>query len=137
MEQALAVGIGGGVLVLGIVSSLLWRAGRADREALRKLGERVETVRAELHQASFLKLDVSGIEKKVDEELGAMDGFIRQEFGSVSQAIKDIDESLERLEEAKDDHAETVEELVERITVLEEQIATLLPKDLSEGDGEG
>lgn len=122
MENIIPIG-GGVVAVILVILFILWRrsvrhAERTNQE-MKKLQQEVEIIRAQLNQAQFFNLDVSGIEKKVEEDIEQMDSFVHQEFASVSSYVDELDERLEALEDEEDDSAEALEQ---RIEVVEDRL---------------
>lgn len=116
MEKSIL--IGGGVIL--VILFILWRRAVQHsvwaKQEIKKLRQEVEVIQAQFNQAQFFNLDVSGIEKKVEEDIEQMDSFVHQEFGSVSNYVSELDERLEALEEEKDDdNAETLENRLEEI----------------------
>ncbi len=123
MENIIPIG-GGVVAVMVVILFILWRrsvqhAERSNQE-MKKLRQEVELIRAQLNQAQFFNLDVSGIEKKVEEDIEQMDSFVHQEFASVSSYVEELDERLEALEDEEDD--DSVEALENRIEAVEDRL---------------
>lgn len=123
MEHIIPIG-GGVVVVILVILFMLWRrtvqySQRTEYE-MKKLHQEVEIIQAQLNQAQFFNLDVSGIEKKVEEDIEQMDSFVHQEFASVSSYVEELDERLEALEDEKDD--DSVEALENRIEVVEDRL---------------
>lgn len=119
MENIIPIG-GGVVAVIVVILFMLWRrmvrnSRRTDQE-MKKLRQEVEIIQAQLNQAQFFNLDVSGIEKKVEEDIEQMDSFVHQEFASVSGYVEELNERLEALEgEEDDDNDETLEHRIEEV----------------------
>ena len=129
MENIIPIG-GGVVVVILVILFLLWRRSvrnsrRANQE-MKKLRQEVEIIQAQLNQAQFFNLDVSGIEKKVEEDIEQMDSFVHQEFGSVSNYVSELDERLEALENEEED--DNIEELEIRIKEVENRLDAIEEK---------
>ncbi len=129
MENIISIG-GGVVAVIVVILFLLWRrtvrnSRRTDQE-MKKLHQGLEIIQAQLNQAQFFNLDVSGIEKKVEEDIEQMDSFVHQEFASVSAYVEELNERLEALEGEEDD--DTIEALEKRIEAVENRLDTIEEK---------
>lgn len=126
MEKSIL--IGGGVVL--VILFILWRRTAQHsmwtKNEMKKLHQEVEVIRAQLNQAQFFNLDVSGIEKKVEEDIEQMDSFVHQEFGSVSGYVNELNERLEALEDKKDD--DNVEALENRIEAIENRLEAIEEK---------
>lgn len=126
MEKSILIG-GGAVLVILFI---LWR--RAVQHSVsmntevKKLHQEVEIIRAQLNQAQFFNLDVSGIEKKVEEDIEQMDSFVHQELGSVSDYVKELNERLETLED--ENNSDTIETLENKIEEMEDRLEAIEEK---------
>lgn len=126
MEKSIL--IGGGVVL--VILFILWR--RAVQHSVsmntevKKLRQEVEIIQAQLNQAQFFNLDVSGIEKKVEEDIEQMDSFVHQELGSVSGYVNELNERLEALEDEKDPN--TIETLENRIEAMENRLEAIEEK---------
>ncbi len=110
---------------------ILWRwavqSSKRVNQEIKKLHQEIETIQAQLNQAQFFNLDVSGIEKKVEEDIEQMDSFVHQEFASVSSYVNELDERLEALEDEEDDPS-TIETLENRIEAVEDRLDTIEEK---------
>lgn len=128
MENIIPIG-GGVVAVMAVILFMLWRrmaqSAEKTNQEMKKLRHDLEIIQAQLNQAQFFNLDVSGIEKKVEEDIEQMDSFVHQEFASVSGYVKELNERLEALEDEEDEEDEeddSVETLESRIEVLEDRL---------------
>jgi len=123
MENIIPISI---VAVVVFVVAIFWLRLRVrsnfeqSQREMKKLRQDVEIIQAQLQQAQFFNLDVSGVEKKVEEDIEQMDSFVREELGAASSAIQSLSERIEELEDDDD-----VDESDERIDVLEERIKEL------------
>lgn len=129
MENIIPIGGGVVAVIVGILF-MLWRrtvqyAQRSNQE-MKKLRQEVEIIQAQLNQAQFFNLDVSGIEKKVEEDIEQMDSFVHQEFASVSAYVEELNERLEALEGEEDD--DTIEALEKRIEEVENRLSAIEEK---------
>lgn len=126
MEKSIL--IGGGVVL--VILFILWRRtvrySRWTNNEMKKLRQEVEVIQAQLNQAQFFNLDVSGIEKKVEEDIEQMDSFVHQEFELVSGDVKELNERLETLEDEND--PDTVETLEHRMEALENRLDAIEEK---------
>ena len=96
------------------------------KQEMKKLRQEVEVIQAQLNQAQFFNLDVSGIEKKVEEDIEQMDSFVHQEFELVSGDVKELNERLETLEDEND--PDTLETLENRIEAVENRLDAIEEK---------
>lgn len=123
--------VAGGVVVVLVILFILWRwavqSSKRVNQEIKKLHQEIETIQAQLNQAQFFNLDVSGIEKKVEEDIEQMDSFVHQEFASVSSYVNELDERLEALEDEEDDPS-TIETLENRIEAVEDRLDTIEEK---------
>ncbi len=126
MEKSIL--IGGGVVL--VILFILWRRTARHsmwaKQEMKKLRQEVEVIQAQLNQAQFFNLDVSGIEKKVEEDIEQMDSFVHQEFELVSGDVKELNERLETLEDEND--PDTIETLENRIEAVENRLDAIEEK---------
>ncbi len=135
MENIIPIG-SGVVAVMVVMLFILWRrmvqSAEKTNQEMKKLRHDLEIIQAQLNQAQFFNLDVSGIEKKVEEDIEQMDSFVHQEFASVSGYVSELNERLEALEEEDDNEDEedddSVETLEQRIEALEDRLDAIEDK---------
>lgn len=104
------------LVLLGLWRRIAKHAERTKNE-VKKLRQDLEIIQAQMAQAQFFNLDLSGIEKKVEEDIQQMDNLVRQGFALASSDTQELYKRVEELEE--EDNDDRFEELEDRIEELE------------------